>query len=156
MIPLTIALTILLSSLFSLDLIIYMVSGVVIHKGMAPAWWGPIVYCLVVYGPLLAIAWYVLRRLKIATFAAQLSRGILLAKIGLGIYAMHLALVFVGFILNSIPYGGRSAIGIGIGIFGMIPVIGRAFLFAGLAIALISELPAAERATIHAGRGSGT
>ncbi len=152
MIPLTIALTILLSSLFSLDLIIYMVSGVVIHKGIAPAWWGPIVYCLVVYGPLLAIAWYVLRRLKIATFAAQLSRGILLAKIGLGIYAMYLALVFVGFILNSIPYGGSSAIGI----FGIIPVIGRAFLFAGLAVALISELPAAERAAIHAGRGSGT
>lgn len=151
MLPLTIALTVLLSSLFPLITIIHGVSGVLIHQHVAHGWWGPIVYWSICYGPWLAISSYLLRRLKIASFAPQLSRGIRLAKIGLVIYAVYLVLVSADFVMRSIPYGGHSVFSI----LQLVAVFGRAFLFAGLALALVSELPAAERTAIHANRRSG-
>ena len=140
MLPLTLALMVLLAHLFPLPLILFDTLGIVVGEGLLP---GPQKYLhwLITYGPFFIVSWYVLRGLNIAPFVGQLVRGRRLAKAGLWLYGLYLFLALGGFLLSAIPYGGGHVPKI----LGLLLVAVHGFLFAGLFVSLIKELPAAQR-----------
>ncbi len=139
MLPILLALTVLLASLFPLTSIFYNAFGIFIGQGLPP---GPQRYLnwLLAYGPFLFVAWYMLRSLNVSPFIDQLPRGRRLAKAGLWLYALYLFLALGGVVLSSIPYGGGSVPRV----LSLLLVAVHAFLFLGLFVALVKELPAAQ------------
>lgn len=142
MLPILLALTVLLASLFPLPSILYNTLGIIVGHGLLP---GPQRYLswFVTYGPFVIVSWYILRSLNVSPFVEHLARGRQLAKIGLWLYMLYLVLALGSFILSAIPYGGGSVPKV----LGLLLVAVHAFLFSGLFIALFKELPAAQRST---------
>jgi hypothetical protein len=134
MLPILLALTVLLESLFPLASMIHNAFGI----WLPPS---PLHYLswLLAYGPVLFVAQYMLRSLNVSPFIDQLPRGRRLVKTGLWLYALYLLLALGGVVLSAIPYGGGSVPRV----LGLLLVAVRAFLFFGLFVALVKELPAA-------------
>jgi hypothetical protein len=135
MLPLTLALGIVLASLFHMTLLVYSANGISIGAGMQP---GPQKYLTwaVNFAPHVALAWWTLHHLGIRPFLHQLTLGRRLAIVGLVLYGLHF---FLSFSLSPFPYGEPPKILL------LLLTAAKGFLLVGLFIALCKELPRAQR-----------
>ena len=146
MLLLSLALTVLLATLFPVTLLLYDTLGIIVGSDLPRGIQGYIGWAID-YGPASLFSWWALRRLNVEPFAQQLVSGRRLIRIGLVLFGVYLFLALGGFVISAIPYGGGTVPRI----LGLLLAAVKGFLFAGIAIALCEELPAARaRAPISA------